>query len=148
MPTAPGNTYNDGGLRFGTQSVSIDTGGTTTGGTYTPEMQDYILEAFSLTRGTNWAESADENGVPNKQHGRITIPTGDATLQLENETTKSPAVFAEFIAEDISGNSVTLIVSQVGETTGNEAAAKVTISLRKKINTTVSAKKPAAKKEV
>lgn len=121
MPDAAG-TKNDGGMAFGSQVVTI--GGAT-----------YIAEAFTLTRGSTWAESANENGVPNKQFGRQTIPTGSLTLQLVATTTAAPALFAEFDAIPTGeSGAVTLIISEVGQVQGNDQEHKVNISVRKKLN--------------
>lgn len=110
-------------MAFGSQTVTIST-------------VAYIAESFSLKRGSNRAASMNQHGVENKQVFTATTPQGDLTLQLEDEETPAPPLFAEFTATPIGGgDAVTLIISEVGETQTNNGEAKVTVSVYKKLAT-------------
>lgn len=118
----PTGTKNDGGLVHGSQIVTING-------------VEYIAESFSPTRGSNWLESMNQYGVPNKQAGKITIPTGSSTLQLAASTTVAPPMFTEFTAVPVGGAApLTWIVSEVGELIQHDGETKVNISFRLKLN--------------
>lgn len=125
MPDAAG-TKNDGGMVFGSQVLTI------------PNVDaldtDYIAESFSLKAPSSWTVSQDANGVPNKQFGRREVRTGSAALQLEDNTTKLPLLFAEFTATEVGGSTVTLIVSDVGEAFDQNGETKVSIEVREKLS--------------
>src|SRR5437762_8067328 len=108
----PAGTYTDGGLKFGSQILTIkDASGT--------DVQ-YIAEAFSLERKSNWLVAKNESGVPNKQAGQKDVGTANATLQFPTADTKAPKQFAEFTAVEAGGTNVTLIVADIGQQFGND----------------------------
>ena len=125
MPDAAG-TKNDGGVVFGSQVLSIaDRDGSP---------QDYIAESFSLDDPSNWFVRKGVVGVPNGQFGVDDVPTGSATLQLEDDTVKLPKKYDEFSALEVGGSSVDLIVARVGQAFTNDGETKVTIDIRAKLS--------------
>lgn len=124
MPDEAG-TKNDGGVVFGSQVLTIND--------RDASPQTYIAESFSLDDPANWFVRKNEFGVPNGQVGIDDVPTGSATLQLEDDTVKLPKKYAEFTAVEVGGTSVTLIVAKVGQAFTSEGETKVTIDLRAKL---------------
>ena len=121
----PAGTYTDGGLKFGSQVLTIkDASGAD---------QDYIADDFALDAKSNWLVSKNADGVPAKQAGMKDVRTGSATLQFAASTTKAPKQFAEFTAVEAGGSNVTLIVADIGQKYGSDAEAKITISVREKL---------------
>lgn len=121
----PAGTKNDGGVVFGSQVLSIDD--------RDDNPQDYIADAFSLDDPSNFFVRKNEVGVPNGQVGIDDVPTGTATLQLEDSTVKLPKKYAEFTATEVGGSSITLIVAKVGQAFQSEGETKVTIDIRAKL---------------
>lgn len=126
-------SYTDNGLQFGSQTVQLVTGYTEAGA----EVRSmFILKAFSLTRGTNFVENNDTIGNPNAQYGHLTLPTGSATCQLSAPV--KPIPLTEFTAEEVNGDLVGLVISEVGQTAGNDAERSVTINVRKVLHSVVT----------
>ena len=132
-------SYSDNNLQFGGQTVQLVTS-VAEGGVQT--RSTFILKAFTLTRGTNFVENADETGNTNAQHGHLTLPTGSATCQLPSAITPIP--LTEFVAEETNGNLIGLVISEVGQTTPNDAERGITINIRKVLHSVVTSVLSAA----
>lgn len=116
------SNYNDGGVVFGSQTLTIDD--------RDENAQEYITDGFSLDDPSDWFIRKDGNGVPNGQVGTSGIATGSATLQLADDTVKLPKMFAEFTAVEVGGSTVTLVVSKVGQAFSSGGETKVPIDFR------------------
>ncbi|MES2569598.1 MAG: hypothetical protein V4710_06035 [Verrucomicrobiota bacterium] len=123
----PAGTKNDNGVKFNRQTVSIKN---TLG-----EVTTYILRKGSLKSGANRVVGKDENDVETKQSFAKTIPSGSVQINFVTEDDKSPAQFEEFTVKDLSGATVALIISEVGEEFGSGDEASVSLECYKKMGT-------------
>lgn len=121
----PAGTKNDGGLVFGSQTVTI-------------ESVTYVAENISIDEPSSIIEQKNQHGVPSGQVIVAGFITGSATLQLASGSTALPALGDDFAIVPVGGGSVTFLVSQVGQAFSSDAETKVNISFRKRINTPAS----------
>lgn len=121
----PVGTKNDNGVKFNRQTVQIKDTSTT--------LTTYILRKGSLKSGASRTVGKDENDVENKQSFAKTIPSGTVGINFVNPTDKSPAQFEEFTVIDLSGATVTLIISEVGEDFGSGDEANCSLDCYKKM---------------
>lgn len=118
----PSGTYNDGGLVFGSQVVTIST-------------VAYVAESINVDRSTSAIEQKNEYGVTTGQVLIDQIPTGSMTLQLASSTTVAPSLGASFTLDPIGGGSaVDFLVSKVGEQFSQDGETKLSVDFRKKLN--------------
>ena len=105
MPN-PSGTYNDGGLVFGSQVVSIVS-------------VAYVAESINVDRSTSVIEQ---------------IPTGSMTLQLASSSTVAPSIGAAFTLVPVGGGSATFLISKVGEQFTQDGETKLSVDFRKQLN--------------
>jgi len=118
----PAKTFNDGGIKFNRQTVSLkDTDGTQT---------DYVLKKGNLKAGVKKVTSDNQNGVEYKQAGMAKIPEGKFSLQYINPTDKVPAQMQYFTAQDSGGNTRNLVLWEVDDQfgAGEEAVIECDVS--------------------
>jgi hypothetical protein len=103
MPTGTTGTgiHNDGGLVFGSQVLTIPTGGAVT----------YIAKNIKINRPTALIESPGALGEPGKEALVEKNFTGTATLSILDIDTKAPAVAAAFTVQPRGGVAGTPIAA-------------------------------------
>jgi hypothetical protein len=122
MPN-PSGTFNDGGLVFGSQVVTIDS-------------VAYVAESISVDRSTNVIEHKNEYGVPTGQVFVNQIQTGSMTLQLASSSTASPTIGDTVAITPVGGGSAKIfLISKVGEAFSQDGETKVTVDMRERLNT-------------
>ena len=121
MPN-PSGTYNDGGLVFGSQVVSIVS-------------IAYVAESINVDKSTSVIEQKNEYGVPTGQVLIEQIPTGSMTLQLASSATVAPSIGNAFTLVPVGGgSSVTFLISKVGEQFSQDGETKLSVDFRKQLN--------------
>ena len=120
MPN-PSGTYNDGGLVFGSQVVSIVS-------------VAYVAESINVDKSTSVIEQKNEYGVPTGQVLIEQIPTGSMTLQLASSSTVAPSIGAAFTLVPVGGGSATFLISKVGEQFSQDGETKLSVDFRKQLN--------------
>ena len=116
------NIYNDGGMVFGSQVVSINS-------------VNYVAEQITLDFGSDWAVRNDEGGVPTAQHGRKTVGTGSMTLQLASVNTVLPPIFSVVIIDQAAAaGNVNVIITKVGQAFDHGGETKVPVDIREKLS--------------
>lgn len=102
-------------LPYGSEVLSIDS-------------VNYIAEQLRVSQGSVSAERMDENGGPNGFALNKAARTGTATLQLATATTAIPLVGHQFTRD-----SVTYVLTEVGEEQAQQGITTVPISFRELI---------------
>jgi len=117
-----GNTYNnDGFVAWGTQKVSI-------GG------QLYTLKAGNLKKGSARLVTMDDIGVEDAQAFVTRTATNDVTLVVPGANIGAPAQFVEFNFRNLAGNTLVMIITEVGEATTQDGVSSITCQCYAKIN--------------
>lgn len=120
MPDPTGTKF-DGAMAFGSQIVAIGA-------------VNFVAEDITFTAGSEWVETKNENGVPTRATGKITTPTGSATLQLEDDETAPPALFGTFTLTPIGGGTaIPVIITEVGQEFKQGEERKVKVNIRKQL---------------
>ena len=117
-------TYNDNNVPYGSQVVTIYSGGST--GTA------FILEQISLNVPTQITERRDEVGNPNGQVIIEQFNTGSATAQFATTLTVCPTIGTTFTMVRNGGGTVGCVVSQITEPETQFDIKKAQINFRKR----------------
>jgi hypothetical protein len=120
----PVGTFNDGGIKFVRQLISLkDVTGATT---------QYIVKKGNLKNGIKRVVSTNQNDVENKQALMDKIPEGKLTLQFVNETDNPPGTKQYATVIDTTGTTQAILIGEVGQefSAGEEAMVDVDIYAR------------------
>jgi len=121
----PARTHSDGTLPWGTQKVTIPTGGE----------DDYIAESISIDADSDVIESKNEFGVVYRDALIETPVTGSCTLQFAGLTTPLPEVGARFTLVPTGGGAAKAFkVKKVGTPQEQSGERKVSIDFREVFN--------------
>lgn len=115
---------NDNNVPFGSQVVTVFSGGATGVG--------FVAENITYKEPTNIIERMDELGSPSGQVLQDAFANGSATLQFATTLTVAPTRGTTFIMTRNGGATVLCMVSETDEPETQKDAKKCQINFRKK----------------
>lgn len=119
----PNTNLTDGPIKLVEQLVSL------LNNAGTPAATNYILKKGSLKAGVDVVKSDDQNGAQRARALALQGREGSMSLQFVAATDKAPQPLQYFSALDASGNTVKLILGEVGESFGTREEAMIECSI-------------------
>jgi hypothetical protein len=121
----PAGTFQDGGVIYGSQKVSMKNEAGTN--------EIYVLKNITVDRPVKELTRMNEFGVPDGQVFIDDKVRGSATGQFSTSTSKPPKRFEEFALTKVGGGTETFFVKSVSINFGQDAETTFTIEFTKKL---------------